>query len=85
MNGVVWEEEVSEGAHQGAPGSWHAQVGCAHLVHLPLVLFAPKILKYLGKNCIKFSEHSENFYFEPFFIAREIQKIDKTWHFILFN
>ena len=66
----MWCEEISEGAHmgttthQGTPGgSWRAQVGCAHLVHLPLVLFAPKILQYSGKNRIKFSRHSENFYF----------------------
>ena len=56
-------------------------MGCgAHLVHLPLTLFAPEILKYLEKNRIKFSEHSENFIFGSFFIAREIQKTDKTWH-----
>ena len=64
-------------------GCWRAQVGCAHLVHLPLILFAPEILKYSEKIHIKFSGHSENFYFWViFFIAREIQKTKK--HGILF-
>ena len=78
----MWDEEVSEGDHN-PPG--RAQVGCAHLVHLPLVLFAPEIQKYSEKNRVKFSGHSKNFYFWVFFIAREIQKIDKTWYFILFK
>ena len=52
----MWDEEISEGARGDhnppgrAWGSWRAQVSCAHLVHLPLILFAPKILKYLGKK-----------------------------------
>ena len=37
------------------------------------------------KNRVKILGHSKNFYFWVIFIAREIQKIDKTWHFILFN
>ena len=66
----MWYEGISEGGPRGdhnppgrAWGSWRAQVGCAHLVHLPLILFAPEILKYSEKNRIKFSEHSVNFYF----------------------
>ena len=66
----MWDEEISEGGPRGdhnpqgrAWGSWRAQVGCAHLVHLPLILFAPEIQKYLEKNHIKFLEHSENFCF----------------------
>ena len=63
-----WCQEPPEGGpwvsttHQGAP-SRCAQVGYAHLVHLLQVLFAPEIHKYSEKNCIKFSGHSENFYF----------------------
>ena len=70
----MWDEEISEGGHlgtithQGAWGSWRAQVGCAHLVHLPLILFAPEIQKYSEKNCIKFSGHSKNFYFWVIFL-----------------
>ena len=67
---MMWAKEVSEGGPRGdhnlpgrAWGSWRAQVGCAHLVHLPLVLFAPKIQKYSEKDRVKFSGHSENFYF----------------------
>ena len=75
----MWDEEVSEGGPRGdhnppghAWGAWHAQVGCAHLVHLPLMFIAQKIPEYSQKKCIKFSGHSENFYFGSFFIAREI-------------
>ena len=66
-------------------GSWRAQVGCAHLVHLPLILFALEILKYSEKIILNFQSILRNFIFRSFLIAREIQKIDKTWHFILFN
>ena len=65
----MWDEEKSKGPTWGPQptrarlGSWRAQVGCAHLVHLPLVLFAPEIQKYSEKYRIKFSGHSENFYF----------------------
>ena len=84
----MWDEEIIEGGHvgttthQGVPGGPGAP---RWVVHLPLILFAPTILKYSEKNRIKFSEHSENFYFWVIFIAREIQKTDKTWHLILFN
>ena len=61
-------------------GSWRAQVGCAHLVHLPMMLFAPKIQK---ENRIKFSGHSENFYFWVIFLLhRKIRK--QTKYVILF-
>ena len=78
---TMWDEEISEGAHVGdhnplgGPGvpRW-----IAHLVHLPLVLFAPKILKYSKNNRVNFLGHSENFYFGSFFIALEIQKTEKT-------
>ena len=87
MNVVMWEEEVSEGAHvgttthQGAPGG---QVGCAHLVHLPLILFAPEVLKYSEKNRIKFSGHSENFYFWViFYCTRNSEnRQNMAFHFI---
>ena len=71
---MMWYEEVSEGDHNPpgrAWGSWRAQVGCSHLVHLPLVLFAQKIQNNSEKNHIKFSEHSENFYFWVIFYCME--------------
>ena len=64
---MMWDEEVSEGAHVGTTTPQGAPGGCAHLVHPPLVLFAPKIIKYSEKNRIKFSEHYENFYFWDIF------------------
>ena len=36
----------------------------------PLVLFAPEIQKYSEKNRIKFSGHSENFYFWVIFLLQ---------------
>ena len=89
---MMWDEEVSEGGPRGdhnppgrAWGCWRAQVGCAHLVHLPLMFIAPKILKYPEKIVLNFEGILRTFIFGSFFIAREIQKTDKTWHFILFN
>ena len=75
---MTWAKEISEGPTWGPQptrarlGSWRALVGCAHLVHLPLVLFAPRILKYSEKYHVKFLENSENFYFWVIFITREI-------------
>ena len=66
-------------------GSWRAQVSCAHLVHPPLILFAPKILKYSEKIVLNFQSILRTFIFGSFFIARKTQKADKAWHFILFN
>ena len=52
-----WAPEVGRGGHN-PPGRawapWRAQVGCAHLVHLPLMLFAPKIQKYSEKIVLNF-------------------------------
>ena len=51
----MWDEEISEGPMWGPQppkarqGCWRAQVGCAHLVHPPLMLFAPKILEHSEK------------------------------------
>ena len=56
----MWAKEISERAHVGTTTPQGAP---AHLVHPPSVISAPKILKYSGKNHIKFSGHSENFYF----------------------
>ena len=85
----MWDEKISEGPMWGpqSPGRarrcWGTQVGCAHLVHPPLVIFAPKNLKYLGKNHINFSEHFENFYFWVIFLLHgEFRK--QTKHGILF-
>jgi len=44
---------VGTTTHQGVHGGPGAP-----RVHLPLMLFAPKILKYSEINRIKFSEHS---------------------------
>jgi hypothetical protein len=90
---MTWAKEISEGAHVGTttllgvPGAagvprWVVPTWCTP----PLMLFALKIQKNSEKNRIKFLGHPENFYFWViFFIAREIQKTDKAWHFILFN
>ena len=78
---MTWAKEISEGAsggttnHQGAPGAagaprWVVPTWCTP----PLVLLASKNQKYSGKNRIKFSGHSENFYFWDIFITRKIQK-----------
>ena len=54
--------EVGRGG-QHPPGhvwaSWHAQVGCAHLVAPLWYLFAPKILIYSIKNPREVSTHLE--------------------------
>jgi hypothetical protein len=50
-------------------GVRRALVDGAHQVHLPQMLFAPVILKNSEKNHIKFSGQSENFHFQPLFIA----------------
>ena len=50
----------------------------SHLVHLPLILFAPEILKYSEKIVLNFQSILRNFIFGSFFIAREIQKTGKT-------
>ena len=52
-------------------GCWRAQVGCAYLVHLPLMFIALKHLNYFEKNCNKFSGHSENFSFWDIFLLHE--------------
>ena len=87
---MMWAKEISKGGPHGdhnppgrAWGSWRAQVGCAHLVHLLLMLYAPKILKYSEKNIIKFSEHSKNFYFWVIFLLHEKFR-KQTKHGILF-
>ena len=74
---MMWDEGISE-------GSWRAQVGCAHLVHLPLILFAPEIQKYSEKNRIRFSEHYENFYFWVIFYCsgNSENRHDMAFYFI---
>ena len=49
----------------------------------PLVIFAPKILKYSEKNRIKFSGHSENFFFWVIFVLH-VKFRKQTKHGILF-
>ena len=46
---MMWYEEVSEG-----PRGDHNPPGRAHLEHLPMMLFAPKILKYSEKIVLNF-------------------------------
>ena len=57
-----WAPEVGRGG-QHPPGrawaSWHAHVGCAHLVAPLWYLFAPIILKYSIKNPRGVSAHLE--------------------------
>ena len=55
------------------------------VVDRPGVFSVPIILKYSTKIHISFSGHLENFYFGGIFIARIIQKIDRKYHFALFN
>ena len=88
---MMWAKEISDGptGDHNSPGRawgcWHAQVGYAHLAHLPLMLFAQKIQIYSEKIVLNFQGILRTFIFGSFFIAREIQKTNKTWHFILFN
>ena len=85
----MWDEEISEGAHVGTTTPRVCQGALARPGGLcppgapPLVIFAPKILKYSGKNHIKFSGHSENFYFWVIFLLHgKFRK--QTKHGILF-
>ena len=57
-------------------------MGCAHLVHLPLILFAPEIQKFLAKTRVKFLENSENFFGGHFLLHGKFRK--QTKHGILF-
>ena len=70
----MWDEEVSEGAHvgtrthQGTPGGpgaprWIFPTWCTSLGYY----LHQKFLNIQEKNCTKFSEHSENFYFRVIF------------------
>ena len=88
---MMWDEEVSEGPTWG-PQPTRARLGVlARPGGLcppgapPLVIFAPEILKYLGKNHIKFSGHSENFYFWVFFYCTGNSENRQNKHFILLN
>ena len=79
-------ERISGGGPPWAHEARGAPRWVAHLVHLPLILFAPEILKYSEQIILKFQSVLRTFILVGhFFIAWEIQKIDNTWHFILFN
>ena len=72
------------GVHEagGAPqGGGRALDPHGQVVWPPGVFSVPIILKYSGKNHIKFSGHLENFYFWGIFIARIIQKTDRKYYF----
>ena len=84
---MMWDEEVSEGPTWG-PQPTRVRLG---LLARPGGLCPPGAPPS-GITCTKNSEKIINFQgilrtfiFGPFFIARENQKTDKTWHFILFN
>ena len=70
---MMWAKEISEGPTWGPQptrarlGCWCAQVGCAHLVHLPLMFIAPKILKYPEKTVLNFQGILRSFIFGHFF------------------
>ena len=70
---MMWDEEISEGAHvgttthQGAPGGpgaprWGVPPGAP-----PSDIICTINSEIFRKNRIKFSEHSENFYFRVIF------------------
>ena len=80
----MWDEEVSEGVPHGdhnpprrAWGSWRAQVGCAHLVHPPPMLFAPKILKCSEKIVLNF-QSLRTFIFGSFFYCTNSENRQKN-------
>ena len=88
----MWDEGISEGAHvgttthQGAPGGpgaprWVVPTWCTSLWYY----LHQKFLNIQKKIISGFQSILRTFIFGSFFIAREIQKTDKTWHFILFN
>ena len=88
---MMWYEEVSEGPTWG-PQPTRARLGVlARPGGLcppgapPSDVFAPKIQKYSEKIVFNFQGILRTLIFGSFFIARENQKTDKTWHFILFN
>ena len=85
---VVWRDKSGgpRGDHNPpgrAWGSWRAQVGCAHLVRRPLILFAPEILKYSQKIVLNFQSILRTFIFGSFFYCTgKFRK--QTKHVILF-
>ena len=89
---MTWAKHISGGggAHGGQNppgctwGCWRPLVYCGHQGH-PLMLFILEIQKYSEKIVLNFQGILSTFIFGSFFIGREIQKTDKTWHFILFN
>ena len=82
---MMWYEEISEGAHvgttnhKGMPGGLGAP--SAHLVHLPLILFAPKNLKYSEKIILKFQSILRTFIFGSFFYCTENSKNRQSMEF----
>ena len=71
---------------QGArPGGGRALDPRGQVVAPPDVFSVPDILKYLEKNSVKISGHSNHFYVWALSISWKIQKTAKTWHFIVFN
>ena len=89
VNGVVWEEEISKGAHQ--VGSTHQGVpGGAGAPWLVVPTWCTSLRYYLHqkfiniqKNRIRFLEHCENFYFWVIFLLHGKSR-KQTKHDILF-
>ena len=88
---MKWSEGISEGAtwdHKPpgrAWGSWRTQVGCAHLVHLPMILFALEIQKYSEKIVLNFQGILRTFIFGSFFYCTGNSENKQTMAFYLFN
>ena len=88
----MWDEEVSEGGHVGTTTHQRAP----GLLARPCAVYPPggpppskviciKNSEIFKKIILNFQGILRTFIFGSFFIAREIQKTDKTWHFILFS
>ena len=77
---MTWAKGISEGAHVGATTHQGASVGAGAPWCLvgtrctPLWYYLHQKFINIQKNHVKFSWHSENFYFGSFFIARRKQK-----------
>ena len=87
---MMWDEEVSEGAHMGTTtkarlGLLARPGGLCPPGAPPSDVICTKNSEKNKKIILNFQGILRTFIFGSFFIAREIQKTDKTWHFILFN
>ena len=87
----MWNEEISEGPTWGPQptrerlGVLARPGGLCSPGAPPSDVYCTKNSQILRKNVLNFQGILITFIFGSFFIAREIQKTNKTWHFILFN